>query len=95
MPGLSGGVGSETLYSLEVPAGARGPLSITTTGGTGDVSLLVSFGEEPQVGDADFTSARAGNNETVRVATPQAGTYYIKLVGVRAFSNVRLLATHN
>lgn len=95
VPGLSGGVGSETLYSLEVPAGARGPLSITTTGGTGDVSLLVSFGEEPQVGDADFTSARAGNNETVRVATPQAGTYYIKLVGVRAFSNVRLLATHN
>lgn len=95
VPGLSGALGSEALYSLEVPAGATGPLSITTTGGSGDVALLVSFGEEPQVGDADFTSARAGNNETVRVATPQAGTYYIKLVGTRAFSNVRLLATHN
>lgn len=93
--GLSGGAGSEALYAIEVPAGARGPLSITTTGGSGDVTLLVSFGDEPQLGDADFTSARAGNNETVRVNTLQAGTYYIKLVGNRAFSNVRLMASHN
>ena len=93
--GLSGSAGSASLYALEVPAGARGPLSIITSGGSGDVTLLVSFGEEPHPGDADFSSARAGNNETVRVTTPQAGTYYIKLVGARVFSNVRLLASHN
>src|SRR5690606_22906214 len=28
--GLSGGAGSETLYSIEVPAGVAGPLSIIT-----------------------------------------------------------------
>ncbi|MDH7452332.1 S8 family serine peptidase [Luteimonas composti] len=93
--GLSGGAGSETLYSLTVPAGARGPLSITTTGGSGDVNLLVSFEEEPTDADADFRSARPGNNETVRINAPQAGTYYIKLVGARAYSNVRLQARHN
>lgn len=93
--GISGGAASETLYAIEVPAGATGPLSIITSGGSGDVTLLVSFDEEPLPGSADFTSARAGNNETVRVNAPQAGTYYIKLVGNRAFSNVRLVASHN
>ena len=93
--GLSGGAGSETLYSIEVPAGARGPLNITTTGGSGDVNLLVSFDAEPTDAAADFRSARPGNNETVRVNSPQAGTYYIKLVGARAYSNVRLQARHN
>ncbi|MBP6216763.1 MAG: S8 family serine peptidase [Luteimonas sp.] len=93
--GLSGAAGSETLYSIEVPANARGPLSITTTGGSGDVSLLVSFDEEPTATEADFRSERPGNNETVRVNTPQAGVYYIKLVGTRAYSNVRLTARHN
>lgn len=93
--GVAGTAGSETLYAIEVPAGVNGPLSITTSGGSGDVTLLVSFGEEPNLGEANFTSARPGNNETVRVASPQAGTYYIKLVGTRAFSNVRLLARHN
>lgn len=93
--GISGTAGSETLYAIEVPAGARGPLNILTSGGSGDVTLLVSFDEEPFEGAAGFTSARRGNNETVRVNPPQAGTYYIKLVGTRAFSNVRLVASHN
>lgn len=95
VPGLSGAAGSEVLYAIEVPAGVSGPLSISTSGGSGDVSLYVSFDEEPAAGDADWSSARPGNSETVRVASPQAGTYYIKLVGVRAYSNVTLQARHN
>ena len=93
--GISGVAGSEALYALEVPAGVSGPLSITTSGGRGNVTLLVSFGEEPNLGNADYTSARPGNNESVRVPSARAGTYYIKLVGTAAFSNVRLLASHN
>ena len=95
VPGLSGAAGSETLYAIEVPAGVSGPLSISTSGGSGDVSLYVSFDEEPFAGDADYSSTRPGNSETVRVANPQAGTYYIKLVGVRAYTNVTLQARHN
>jgi len=95
LTGLSGTAGSETLFSITVPDGGSGPLSITTTGGSGDVNLLVSFEEEPSDADADARSTRPGNNETVRIAAPQAGTYYIKLVGARAYSNVRLQARHN
>ncbi|KPN21268.1 hypothetical protein AO715_16115 [Xanthomonas sp. Mitacek01] len=88
---LSGGVDSETLYSIEVPAGVSGPLSITTTGGSGDVSLHVSLGEAP-ADSGTWNSSRPGNAETIRINAPAAGTYYIKLKGVRAYSNVTLQA---
>lgn len=88
---LSGTAGSETLYSIEVPAGVTGPLSITTSGGSGDVSLHVSLDEAP--GDAGtWNSTRPGNSETIRINAPAAGIYYIKLAGSRAYSNVILQA---
>src|SRR5690606_1018392 len=92
LTGRAGGAGTETLYSIEVPADAKGPLSIMTSGGTGDVSLRVSFGEAPTADTAQFTSTRNGNSETIRIAKPAAGTYYISLVGVRAYRDVRLQA---
>ncbi|NLB58536.1 MAG: S8 family serine peptidase [Gammaproteobacteria bacterium] len=93
--GLSGGVGSEVLYALEVPAGVTGLLNITTHGGSGDVSVYVSRDEEPQADGSDWSSTRPGNNETVRINNPAAGMYYIKLVGVGAYSNVTVQARHN
>ncbi|MGY0634064.1 S8 family peptidase [Luteimonas sp. A478] len=91
--GLSGTVGGETLYAIEVPAGVKGPLSITTSGGSGNVSLYVSLDAEPGAEAADWSSTRPGNNETVRINNPAAGTYYVKLAG--AYSNVTLQARHN
>ncbi|MGH8086577.1 MAG: PPC domain-containing protein [Lysobacter sp.] len=70
-------------------------LSFISYGGSGDVSLLVSFGTEPTPDDADFRSTRPGSNETIRIATPQVGTYYVKVVGVKAFAGVKLQARHN
>ena len=90
--GLSGTAGGEVLYAIEVPAGVTGPLSITTSGGSGDVSMFVSLDEEPNADASDWRSTRPGNNETVRVNNPAAGTYYVKLSGVRAYSNVTLQA---
>lgn len=88
--GLSGAAGSEVLYSFEAVAGRL--LSFATSGGSGNVSMYVSFDAEPQVGSADFTSARPGNNEAVRIGAAQAraGTYYIKLVGAAAYNGVTL-----
>ncbi len=77
--GLSGTAGSEALYSFEAEAGSV--LSIMTYGGTGDVSVYVSLGEEPTPESNDSWSSRAGNSETVRFTAPEAGTYYIKLTG--------------
>lgn len=88
--GLSGAGGSEALYSFEATAGK--PVSILTYGGSGNVSLYVSAGEEPTATDFDAKSSRPGNSETVRFTAPVAGTYYIKLVGESAFSGVSIQA---
>lgn len=90
--GLSGSAGSETLYSFEAVAGRM--ISITTSGGSGDVSMFVSFGAEPSADAADYRSVRPGNNESVRInaGAAKAGTYYIKLVGARSYNNVTLQA---
>ncbi|WP_242112350.1 S8 family peptidase [Luteimonas aquatica] len=88
--GLSGAAGSEALYSFEASAGST--LSILTYGGTGNVSVYVSFGAEPTTTASDAKSTRVGNSETVRFQAAQAGTYYIKLVGAAAYSGVTLVA---
>lgn len=90
--GLSGAAGSEALYSFEAEAGKT--LSIMTYGGSGNVSVYVSFDAEPTTGDYDAKSTRRGNSETVRFnrRRVQAGTYYIKLVGAASYSGVTLVA---
>ena len=87
VPGLSGG---ESLYSFTAEAGKV--LSIMTYGGTGNVSMYVKFDAEPSADDHDAKSTRAGNSETVRFTAPQAGTYYIKLVGSPTYTGVTLVA---
>lgn len=87
MGGQSGTAGGEKLYQLEVPAGAIG-LSLRTFGGAGDVSVFVKVGAEPTATDNDFKSVHTGNSESVNVPRPVAGTYFIKVVGVKAFSGV-------
>lgn len=94
VPGLSGAAGAELLYAITVPEGVEGPLSITTSGGSGNVSLYVSADEEPTAEAYDFASRRPGNNEVVRIADVEAGTYYVKVVGESAFANVTVQARH-
>ncbi len=88
--GLTGAAGNEVLYGFEAKAGAV--LSFLTYGGSGDVSLYVSFDKEPSATSYDAKSTRPGNNETVRFTAPQAGTYYVKLVGTASYSGVSLVA---
>ncbi len=91
--GLTGAQGEEILFALTVPAGA-GALSILSYGGMGDVTLLASHEAEPTLESADFRSSRPGNNETLRIPKPRAGVYYIKVVGLKSFSSVSVLARH-
>jgi len=95
LSGQSGAAGTEVLYSIEVPENVSGPLSITTSGGSGNVTLYVSRDVEPQADAYDFISQRPGNNEVVRIADVEAGIYYIKVVGQSAFANVTVQARHN
>ncbi len=89
--GLSGAAGSGTLYSFEAAAGK--PVSFVTYGGTGNISLYVSAGQEPTAAAHDAKSTRAGNAESVRFTAPVAGTYYVRVVGEAAYSGVSLMAT--
>lgn len=94
VPGLAGAKDEEQLYSLDVPAGASN-LNFMTYGGSGDVSMLVSFNAEPTSDNADFRSTRPGNSERITIAAPKAGTYYIKLIGTTKFQGLTLEARHN
>jgi hypothetical protein len=91
--GQSGAVGASMLYSLVVPAGAKN-LTLRTYGGSGDVSTYVKNGAEPSATDNDFKSERPGNSEMTVIAKPAAGTYYLKVVGVKAYSGVTVLGTY-
>ncbi|MGO1541788.1 MAG: S8 family serine peptidase [Luteimonas sp.] len=93
--GLDGEAGSEMLYAIELPDAVVGALLITTSGGRGDVSVHVRYGEEPVAGSAGWSSTRPGNSELVSVSAPQAGTYYIKLVAEQDYEGVTLQARHN
>ena len=90
--GLSGAAGESLLFRIDVPAGARN-LRILTAGGSGDVTLLASHEAVPTEAAFDLRSQRPGNNETVHVTAPQAGTWYIRVVGVRAFARASVRAS--
>ena len=92
--GLSGAAGSDTLYRLVVPENGTGPLSFRTYTGSGNVTLYVAYDAVPTTADYDWRSMRPGNNETIVIADPEPGTYYVLVRGETAYSGVRLVATH-
>ncbi|MGE5294794.1 MAG: pre-peptidase C-terminal domain-containing protein [Solirubrobacterales bacterium] len=89
---ISGAMGSEVFYTIEVPA-SQDQLEIRTSGGTGDVDLYVRRGSEPTINGYDYRPFKAGNDETVTVEKPTAGTWYVMLKGFNAYSGVTLQAT--
>jgi|GEM_PF-382658 len=91
---LSGAAGSETFYRIEVPAG-QDLLEIGTSAGAGDVDLYVRQGSEPTTTSYDYRPYKIGNEETVTVERPAAGTWYVMLRGYGSYSNVTLKAAHS
>jgi hypothetical protein len=91
--GQSGAADGVLVYKLDVPARARA-LNLRTFGGSGDVSLYVKVGAVPTATDNAYQSVRAGNSESVVVARPAAGTYYLKVVGVKAFAGVSVQGSY-
>ncbi|HYX22618.1 MAG TPA: pre-peptidase C-terminal domain-containing protein, partial [Thermoanaerobaculia bacterium] len=93
LPGLADRrPGKLVLWTLDVGAGAP-PLTLSTfsgAGGTGDVDLYVRFGAPPTTAQWDASSATAGNTESVTLAAPQPGTYYVGLYGRSPYRGVTL-----
>jgi bacterial leucyl aminopeptidase len=90
--GRSGDEGNTTLYRITVPNGAT-LLTVTTTGGTGDVDLYVREGQAPTVSSYDCESAGGANEELCEMEDPAAGTWYIMLEAFEDYSGVTLTAT--
>ncbi len=91
--GLSGDAGSEVDYRIAVPAG-QGELEISISGGTGDCDLYVRYGGAPDYTLYDYRPFLYGNEETVTIANPAAGGWYIMLRGRHAYSDVTLVASY-
>ncbi len=89
---LQGAQGSETAFTINVPANAQN-LSIATSGGSGDLDLHVRHGSPASTSSYDCRPYRSGNNETCTFSTPQTGTYHIMLRGYSAYSNASLTAS--
>lgn len=79
---------AERTYSFTARAGT--PLTIMTLGGKGDVSLYVAAQRVPSASDYDAKSTRPTNSESVRIGSPSAVTYMIRLTGT--YSGLTLVA---
>ncbi len=90
---LTGAAGDELLYKIEVPSGTRS-LNLRSYGGSGNVSLYVSYDSAPTSTVYDRKSAKPGNSEAVVYTNPAAGTYYVRLVGEQAFANVSVMGLY-
>lgn len=90
---LSGTSSTTLQYTFDVPAGAT-DLNFALSGGSGDADLYVKFGSAPTASNYDCRPYLNGNNESCDIATAQAGTYYVSVVGYTAFSNASLVASY-
>ncbi len=77
---VGGTVGADILYRIYVPEGKTN-LTVTMSGGTGDLDLYVRRATPPTTSTGGFTcrSWNAGNGESCTFANPTAGTWYIRI----------------
>ena len=88
----SGARGSTRLWKIIVPSGAT-TLTVTLSGGTGDVDLYVKQGSPPTITNYDCASENGGNGEVCNIANPAAGTWFVMLALWDPYSGVTLKAT--
>jgi hypothetical protein len=93
--GVSVGTGAwSCAYTLAVPAGASN-LTFDLSGGTGDADMHVKFGSEPTSASYDCRPYASGNTEKCTFATPNAGTYHVKIYGYAAASGMSLKGAYS
>ncbi|MFZ6760707.1 pre-peptidase C-terminal domain-containing protein [Undibacterium sp. Ji50W] len=91
--GLSVTTGGNLVYTFSVPTGATN-LTFKTTGGTGDADLYVQLGSTPTTTTYLQKSDGSTSTETITIASPTAGTYYVLLNGYTASSGINLVASY-
>ncbi|KAB8198547.1 hypothetical protein FKV24_001540, partial [Lysobacter maris] len=91
--GLAATTGNAVEYTMDVPAGASN-LSFVMSGGSGDADLYVKFGSAPTDSSYDCRPYKNGNAETCSFASPQAGTWHVRVKAYSSFSRVSLVGDY-
>jgi broad specificity phosphatase PhoE len=87
--GLSAATNGWIYFTIVVPECAN-KLTVSTSGGTGDVDLHVKYGAAPTATDNNCRPYKPGNAESCLLPDPQVGTWHIGLKAYAAFSGVAL-----
>jgi hypothetical protein len=93
LTGLAATEGAETLYRVVVPAGAT-RLEVRTSGGTGDVDLVLRHALIPVPNEPFACGSFEGSNDEICVIeSPSAGEWFFYLLAYQNYSGVTLLVT--
>ncbi|MDO8179440.1 MAG: M20/M25/M40 family metallo-hydrolase [Undibacterium sp.] len=90
--GLSLALNATKTYTIVVPAG-KASLTFKLSGGTGDADIYAKFASAPTTTVYDKKSDGSTNTETVTIASPTAGIYYLLVKAYAAVSGTSLVAT--
>ena len=91
---LSGAIGSQRLFRITVPSGARN-LKFQLSGGSGDADLYVRLGTPPTLTSYQYRSWLSGNNETINDTTGASGTWYVMVNGYSDYSGAALRVSYS
>ncbi|WP_144393522.1 PKD domain-containing protein [Pleionea sediminis] len=91
---LSDSRGGTVFYYMDVPANAS-DLEFAISGGSGDADIYVRYGQEPTTSQYDYRPYKNGNNETVSVASPDAGIWHVMIRGYSSYSGLTLTADYS
>ena len=91
---FAGATGAQTNYTFVVPTGASN-LSFKMSGGTGDGDLYTKLGAAPTTTTYLAKSDGSSNTESILIAAPAAGTYYLLANAYSAVSGASIVATYS
>ncbi len=78
------------VFRAQVPQGTPS-LTMRTAGGSGaPTNLYARFGDPPTVGVYDASSVETGTNDELVIGAPQAGEWYVGVLGIDPYENVQL-----
>ncbi len=90
---FSAATGGTANYTFVVPTGATN-LTFKMSGGTGDGDLYTKFGSAPTTTSYLAKSDGSTNLETITIASPSAGTYYLLAKAYASVSGASIVASY-
>jgi Zn-dependent metalloprotease len=90
---FSAATGQSAAYTFVVPTGATN-LTFKMSGGTGDGDLYTKLGSAPTTTSYLAKSDGSSNAETITIAAPTAGTYYLLANAYAAVNGASIVASY-